>query len=133
MSGARSQTQSIEVDAAPDEVVAVLADAARLPEWAPGFADAVVGDDKSGWVATKDGRDFSIRVPVNAQAGTVDFLRETSPGKEAGAYLRAVPRMGGGTVLMMTLPVLRDGDPAAVAAILAEELAALAALVTPSS
>jgi Polyketide cyclase / dehydrase and lipid transport len=126
---ARSQTQSIEVDAAPDDVVALLADATRLPEWAPGFADLVVGSRETGWVATKNGRDFPVRVPVAVQAGTVDYLRETSPGREAGAYLRAVPRMGGGTVVVMTLPVLREGDPAEVAAILTEELSALANLL----
>ncbi len=129
MTPTRSQTQSIEVDAATGDVVALLADAARLPEWAPGFADVVAGSSESGWVATKDGRDFAVRVPVNAATGTVDYLRETSPGREAGAYLRAVPRMGGGTVVMMTLPVLRDGDPAEVAAVLTEELSALANLL----
>jgi hypothetical protein len=125
----RTETQSVETSVRPDAVVAVLADARNLPTWAPGFVDAVVGDAESGWVGTKGDQSFAIRVPVNAIAGTVDYLREISPGREGGAYLRAVPRPGSGTVIVMTLPILPGSDRAATAAILTEELAALASLV----
>lgn len=126
---ARTETQSVETGAQPDAVIAVLADARLLPRWAPGFVDVVVGDAESGWVGTKGGQSFSIRVPVNSFARTVDFLREVSPGREGGAYLRVVPRPGAGTVIVMTLPILPGTDRAATASILTEELAALAALV----
>ena len=48
---------------------------------------------------------------MNEDAGTVDYLREVAPACEGGAYLRAVPRPGGGTVIVMTLPLLPDTDP----------------------
>ena len=126
---AHTETQSVETDVRPDAVMAVLANARLLPQWAPGFVDVVDGDAESGWVGTKGEQSFSIRVPVDSSARTVDFLREVSPGREGGAYLRAVPRPGGGTVIVMTLPILPGTDRAATASILTEELATLAALM----
>jgi hypothetical protein len=57
----RTVTQSVESEASRDEVVGVLAEATRIPEWAPAFVDRVTGDARSGWRATKDGRDFALR------------------------------------------------------------------------
>jgi len=125
----RTETQSIESDAAVAAVIALLADPARIPQWAPAFADSVSGNTRSGWQATKDGRDFALRVAVNRDAGTVDYLRQVAPGREGGAHIRAVPRPGGGTVIVMTLPLLPDADPADTAVTLAQELAALVSLV----
>lgn len=125
----RTETQSVETDAAPSGVVRLLADPGGIPEWAPAFADQVRVDPDGGWVATKDGRDFALRVAVNREAGTVDYLREVEPGREVGAYIRTMPRPGGGSVISMTLPLLPDVDPADTAQTLARELKALAALV----
>jgi hypothetical protein len=86
----------VETAADPGLVIGLLADAARLPAWAPGFADAVTSEDGSRWSAVKDGREFAVRTAVNLDAGTVDYLREIAPGQEGGAYLRVVPRPGGG-------------------------------------
>ena len=36
----------------------------------------------------------------------MDYLREVAPGREGGAYIRAGPRPGGGSVIVMTLPLL---------------------------
>lgn len=84
--------------------MALLTQPNRIPDWAPAFADVVTGDGRSGWraTATKDGRDFSLEVVTNRDACTVDYVREVSPGKKGGAYIRAVPRPGGGVV--MTCP-----------------------------
>jgi hypothetical protein len=125
----RTETQSIESAAEPDAVVAFLADPRHIPGWAPAFADTVTGDARSGWTATKDGRDFSLRVPVSADARTVDYLRDIGRGREGGAFLRAVPRPGGGSVILMTLPLLPDVDPADTSATLADELNELARLL----
>jgi AcrR family transcriptional regulator len=122
---ARTATRSIESDAEPDAVFALIADPRRLPDWAPGFADAVSGDHESGWRVAKDGRDFALRVVTMRDARTVDYLREVAPGREGGAYLRVVPRPGGGSVTSVTLPVPRGGDPTAVATIIRDELLAL--------
>lgn len=129
MADRRTETQSVETAAAPDAVLALLADPRRIPDWAPAFADAVSGAAQSGWWARKDGQDFALRVPVNKEAGTVDYLREVAPGWEGGAYLRAVPRPGAGTVIVMTLPLRPDADPEEVAAALTAELTALAGLL----
>jgi len=129
----RTETQSIESDVAPDAVVALLADPRRIPEWAPAFADTVAGDPQSGWRAIKDGREFELRVATSRDARTVDYLREVAPGREGGAYLRALPRPGAGSVIVMTLPLPPGSDPAIVAATLHDELGALAELVAAAS
>ena len=121
----RTVTDSIESRSDPAILVALLADPRRSPEWAPGFADAVTGDDHSGWRATKDGNDFTFRVAARPDAGTVDYLREIAPGTEAGAYIRVIPRPGGGSVVVMTLPVAPGVAPAATAVTLRDELNAL--------
>jgi Polyketide cyclase / dehydrase and lipid transport len=121
----RTQTSSMETAAGPASVVALLADATRIPGWAPAFADTVSSAGGSGWRAVKDGRDFMFRTAVSLDASTVDYLREIAPGREGGAYLRVVPRPGGGSVVVMTLPVPSGADPVAVASTLEDELAAL--------
>jgi hypothetical protein len=126
----QTETQSIETGAAVADVIAVLADPTRLPEWAPAFADSVTHDAGSAWTATKDGRDFALRVVTNPAAGTVDYLREVAPGRVGGAYVRATPRPRGGTVISMTLPLPPNTDPAATAATLTQELTTLTTLLT---
>jgi AcrR family transcriptional regulator len=122
---ARTATRTIESDAEPDAVFALLADPRRLPDWAPAFADAVSGDHESGWRLEKNGQEFALRVVTTHDARTVDYLREIAPGPEGGAYLRIVPRPGGGSVTSMTVPVPPGGDPAAVSSVIRRELAAL--------
>jgi hypothetical protein len=124
---ARSVSGSLESDADTDVLLEILEDCTRVPEWAPAFADHVTQDGPSciGW---KDGREFLFRVAAVRHAGTVDYLREITPGVEGGAYLRVVPRPGGGSVTTMVLPVQPDADPAVLQATLDEELAALEAL-----
>jgi hypothetical protein len=100
--GRRTETQSIETAASCDEVVALLADAPRLAEWAPGFVDEVSGDRSAGWVGSKDGRTFALRVVVD---------------------------VGAGSVVAMTLPYLPGVDPADTTATLTQELSAIVALV----
>jgi hypothetical protein len=124
---ARSVSGSIECDAEIDVVLEILEDCTRVPEWAAPFADLVTQDGPSciGW---KDGREFVFRVAAVRHAGTVDYLRELTPGVEGGGYLRVVPRPGGGSVITMVLPIAPDADPATVQTNVADELAALAAL-----
>lgn len=73
-----------------------------------------------------------MRVAVNQEARTVDYLREVVPGREGGAYLRCVPRPRGGTVIVMTLPLLPDVDFGDSAATRTDEHTALVALLTRS-
>ena len=121
--------RSIESDAEPDAVLTVLQDGTRVPEWAPAFADVAVRDG-ARWRATKDGIEFTFRVVCERAAGTVDYLREVAPGVENGAYIRVLPRLGGGCVITMTLPVRPGVDPAEVRATLAAELDRIEALAS---
>jgi len=124
----RTLTQSAESNAGPGVIVALLSDPTRIPNWAPAFADMVTGDACSGWRATKSGHDFALRVVVEENAGTVDYLREIAPGQEGGAYIRVLPRPGGGSVVVMTIPVLPGAEAATGATSLSGELNALLSL-----
>jgi Polyketide cyclase / dehydrase and lipid transport len=129
----RTITRSMESDASPDEVFRLLTDARRLPEWAPAFADRVDTDGPDGWKATKNGAAFRLEVAVVASARTVDYLRESVSGRKGGAYLRVQPRPGGGSVVVMTIPLF-PGRPAEEAdATLAQELESLARLTAASA
>jgi AcrR family transcriptional regulator len=125
---ARTVTRTLETEVAADAVFAVMSEPKLLPRWAPAFADSVSGDAASGWRITKDGSTFPVRIPVSSEARTVDFLREIAPGREAGAYLRAQPRPGGGAVVSMTAPIPPDADASGVATTLDEELRTLVRL-----
>ena len=123
----RSVTGSIESDADRAAVLAVLEDGTRVPEWAPAFADVAVRDG-ARWRGTKDGSDFSFRVAYEPVAGAADYVREVGPGIENGAYIRVVPRLGGGCVIAMTLPIRPGMSAGSVRETLAAELAAIARL-----
>jgi hypothetical protein len=125
----RTETQSIESRTDPEAIFALLADPRRIPDWAPAFVDAVAEDGQSGWRATKGGRDFTLRVDTKQDAGTVDYLRDIAPGRQGGAYMRVIPRPGGGSVVVMTLPLLPGAERTAVAATLRDELNALVSIV----
>jgi hypothetical protein len=119
-------TRSIETEVDPDAILDILADARHLPQWASGFADAVAAGPDDDWLVTKDGRVFSIRVEVERPRGTVDYVREIAPGQKGGAFLRVLPRPGGGSVVLMTLPLSAvGGDAMVVTALLDQELHAL--------
>ncbi len=124
-----TETQIIESTATVVTVVELFANPTRIPEWAPAFADRVSGDVRSGWEATKDGRNFPLRVAVDRGSGTVDYLRHVTPDREGGAYIRGVPRPGDGSVITMTLPLLADVDAADTSGTLARELTPLVSLV----
>jgi len=86
-------TQSAESDAPVTDVVALLADATRLPQWAPGFADEVLLEVQAAGVANWDeivrtgGWDVGARPPMALgveAAGTVlaagPAVRDWAPG-----------------------------------------------------
>jgi catechol 2,3-dioxygenase-like lactoylglutathione lyase family enzyme len=123
----RTHTASAESDADPADVLAVLGDPRRIPEWAPAFVDRVEGEP-GAWQAVKGDTRFALEVETSA-AGTVDYLREVQPGRRGGAYLRVLPRPGGGSTIVMTVSVPPGAAATEVAATLADELAALAGLL----
>lgn len=121
----RTVTQSAETDVQPDAMLAVLMDPRHIPRWAPAFADAVEADGHDGWRVRKDGSAFSLQVVAVQSSRTVDYLREIAPGKQGGAYLRVLPRPGGGSVVVMTLPVPAGVNAETVSQLLSQELKAL--------
>jgi hypothetical protein len=107
-----TETRSITIAAAPEAVLAVVGDAHRLPDWAPGFATAVEpqGDH---WLIGSGDAQFPIAVRVSAEHGTVDLVSTTDPTR--GAFTRVVPNLGGSEYLF-TLFFPDGTDPEAIRA-----------------
>jgi hypothetical protein len=131
MDDPRSQTGSIETGKRQEAILAFLEDGTRAPEWAPAFADGAVRDGDA-WLGTKNGQDFAFRVVVDRRAGTADYLLEVAPGEENGAYIRVVPRLGGGSVVSITVPVRPGAKVEVVLATITAELAAIERLASGS-
>ena len=121
----RTVTGAIETDAEPEAIMGILQDVQMLPEWAPLFADRVEPAGENRWRVTRNGEQFAMEVAIGWTRCTVDYLREIAPGQRGGAYLRVLPRPGGGSVVVMTLPVAPGRNASEVGAILQQELAAL--------
>ena len=121
----RTVTRTIEDDLDPDAIFAVLIDPNLIPQWAPAFADAVESVASDAWQVTKNGERFVMHLAASAASRTVDYLREVAPGRQGGAYIRVLPRPGGGSVVAMTLPVTGNADAESVSAVLVEELKSL--------
>lgn len=93
----RSETRTASIAAPPDAVFAVLADGARLPEWAPAFASAAEHDaGERWWIGAGDGR-FAILLRADANARTVDLVSPDDPTR--GAFLRVLPNARGAELL----------------------------------
>ena len=121
----RTVTRAIEDDLEPDAIFAVLTEPRLLPRWAPAFADEVEKIGSDSWQITKNGNRFAMQMAASAASRTVDYLREVAPGKRGGAYIRVLPRPGGGSVVVMTLPITANADAESVTAFLVEELKSL--------
>ena len=128
-SGKKMLTLTVETESAPDAIFAFLTDVRRLPMWAPTFVDSVQSEEGGGWTGVRAGHSFALRAVTSEDSRTVDFLRQVAPGREGGAYIRVVDLPGGGSLVIMSVPILMR-EPEAVAATLAEELASLVALTS---
>ncbi|THD61241.1 SRPBCC family protein [Phenylobacterium sp.] len=125
----RTVTLAIELEAAEDAIFDLLRDPRNIPRWAPNFADAVDPEPgASKYLAVKAGQAFALRVVVEPKVRSVDYLREIAPGREGGAFLRVLPRPGGGSVVVMTIPTPPGGDPESARRVLRDELDRLATL-----
>jgi hypothetical protein len=129
----RTVTRAIETDLEADVILAILKDPRLIPRWAPAFADTVEADTKNGWRVVKDGAAFSLELGISSSSRTVDYLREIAPGKRGGAYIRVLQRPGGGSVVVMTLPVAGGANVEAVTSVLTQELKQLVALSETAS
>jgi hypothetical protein len=115
-------TGSLETELSADQILQFVADPRHLPEWAPGFADSVAREQGDYWRITKAERVLAIEVVVDRTRRTVDFLREIAPGRKSGASIRVLDLPAGGSVIVMTLPVIPGTAPESVATILDQEL-----------
>lgn len=124
----RTVTRTIEGDPEPDAILEILSDPRHIPGWAPAFADSIEAEGSDGWRVKKGGDSFRVQVIASRASGTVDILREMGPGKRGGAYCRVTPRPGGGSVLLITVPLAPDAKVEEVAIVLEQELATLVRL-----
>jgi hypothetical protein len=115
-------TSSIEADASPDLILLLLSDPRRIPQWAPGFADRVEVDESGSWRVVKGEKTFPIEVVVCRPARSVDYLRQITLDRKAGAFLRVLPRPSDGSVIVMTLPVSPGASADETLTILDQEL-----------
>jgi Polyketide cyclase / dehydrase and lipid transport len=115
-------TSSIETDTSPELVIQVLSDPRRIPQWAPGFADRVEAGENGCWEVTKGDRTFAVEVVTFGPARTVDYVRDVTPGRKGGAFLRVLQRPRGGSVIVMTLPSPPGTSAEETATILDQEL-----------
>jgi len=106
----RTITRTIEGSTEREIIFALLKDPARIPEWAPAFADEVLPSENNSWKVLKLGETFSLTVVIEPRSWTVDYLRTVAPGLQGGAFIRLLPRPGGGTVVTMTLPIPSASD-----------------------
>jgi uncharacterized protein YndB with AHSA1/START domain len=107
----RAETRTRTITAPPEAVFALVADGARLPDWAPAFASAAEHEDGERWlIGAGDGR-FPILLRADAAARTVDLLSPDDPSR--GAFLRVLPNRQGAE-LLFTLFFGDDSDPEAI-------------------
>jgi hypothetical protein len=125
----RTVTGSIETDITSEQIMRVLLDPRMIPLWASNFADEVVPVDTQ-WQARKGDQRFLMTLESNVSFKIVNYLREISPGIRGGAYMRVLPRPGGGSVIVMTLPVPVSRSQSEVLDILEEELSELIRMST---
>lgn len=97
----RHDTQTIQIEVEPSQVVRFLADGANLPKWAIGFAADVRSSGDQWVVTTHSGAEIDTRVVTHDSTGTVDFVMTPGPGVTATAWTRVVP-IAGGALLAFT-------------------------------
>jgi hypothetical protein len=107
----RAETRTITVAAAPASVVAYLADARHLPEWAPAFAPAVEHEQGDVWRIPDEAGPRQVAVKVAKDHGVVDFVGVDAPN--LGLFTRVVPNLAGAEVIF-SLFFPEGTEPAAV-------------------
>jgi hypothetical protein len=91
----RTHTTSVEIDSAPEDTFAFVADGGKLPLWAIGFAKAVEQYDDRWLVTLASGERLALRVDSDPTTGVVDYVMLPAPGIEVPAHTRVVPHAGG--------------------------------------
>lgn len=98
----RTNTQSVTIEAPPEHVFEFVADLAKLPKWAIGFAKDIRRENGSWLVRTGSGDEIAIRAVTDRSLGVVDYYMSPQPGKDVPAATRVVPN-GEGAVYVFTM------------------------------
>lgn len=93
-----SDTQAVGIDGPIEQVFDFLADPANLPKWAVGFCHSIRRDGDR-WIVTTKAGEAGIRFVTNREFGVVDFYISPTPGFEAAAFSRVLPRGAGAEYL----------------------------------
>ena len=126
----RADTKSVSIDAAPAKIVRFLSDPANLPRWAVGFAQSVRREGQA-WRVRTAGGEVGLRVAAQESSGVVDFWISPSPGIEALAASRVIPRGHGAEYIFTQFqgPGMDDAAFKKSVQALEHELAVLKALM----
>ena len=111
-----AETRSIAIAVEPGQVIALISDGERLPDWAPAFAPSVRRDGEH-WRIGPGECAPKVALRVAPAVGTVDIVAADDPGR--GAFMRALPN-GDGTELLFTLFFERGAGDEAIAGQMAE-------------
>lgn len=93
----RTLTITVEINVAPDAVMAYASDPRHLPEWAPGLARSVTPDGDEWLVQMADGVVRLWFTPPNAD-GILDHVVRMPNGEEVMNTMRVVPKGSGSQV-----------------------------------
>src|SRR5437773_1068552 len=85
----RTSTQTITIEAPPEEVFELVADLEQLPSWAIGFAKGIRRVNGTWLVRTGNGEELPIRLETTPEQGVVDFWFGP-PGAEVPAATRVI-------------------------------------------
>ena len=91
----RTHTTSIEIGASPADAFAFVADGAKLPLWAIGFAKAIERDGERWLVTLAGGQRLPLRIDSDPVTGVVDYVVLPAPDVEAPAHTRVMPHADG--------------------------------------
>lgn len=116
----RTHTTSIHIQVRPAKAFEFLADGAKLPVWAIGFAKAIESDGEGWTVTLASGDRMPLRVDSDPATGVVDYVSLPAPGAEVPAHTRVLPS-GDGTLYTFSMHQTPD-LPDAVFDAQAEEL-----------
>lgn len=128
----RSDTRTVTIDAAPEHVIAFVAEPGNLPAWAVGLCRGIRRAEEPGkWIVTTRKGEMPIRFVTNEQLGTIDFYFTPGPGAEAVAFSRVVPNGTGAEYVFTQFQPTGMPDELFDAQVhaLAEELQVLRALI----
>ena len=94
-----AETRSVTIAVDPRQVLALIGDGDRLPDWAPAFAPSVRRDGEH-WRIGPGEHAPKVSLRVAPAAGTVDIV--AADDARRGAFMRALPNADG-TELLFTL------------------------------